>query len=98
MAHELRLNGGVGTEERLRLQKENAERPRHPYVPLVGLRPIGPSGRSLMNLAGTPPTKVFAGTSRVTTAPAPTIAPRPTATPARIVAPVIRTAPSPMVT
>ena len=38
-----------------------------------------------MSLAGTPPTKVFSRTSRVTTAPAAITAPRPTVTPGRTV-------------
>src|SRR6266852_6878682 len=98
MPHELRLNRRVSVKERLRLQEEHPERACHLYPPLLGLRPMGPSGSSLMIVAGTPPTNVFGGTSRVTRAPAPTIAPRPTVTPARIVAPVISTAPSPIVT
>ena len=40
----------------------------------------------MINLAGTPPTMVFAGTSFVTTAPAATIAPSPIVIPGRIVA------------
>ena len=43
-------------------------------------------GFVLMILAGTPPTTVLAGTSRLTTAPAATTAPSPTVTPCRIVA------------
>src|ERR1019366_8469342 len=43
------------------------------------------SSRSRIKRAGTPPTMLFGGTSRVTTAPAATTDPRPTVTPGRIV-------------
>ena len=49
-----------------------------------------------MKLAGTPATIANGATSRVTTAPAPTIAPRPTVTPGRIVAFVPMSAHAPM--
>src|ERR1041385_1392882 len=45
------------------------------------------SRRALMNRAGFPATMVHGSTSRVTTAPAPTIAPSPTVTPGWIKAP-----------
>jgi hypothetical protein len=53
--------------------------------PIVCASGISPSESSRMTRAGTPATSVFAGTSRVTTAPAATMAPRPMTTPGKIV-------------
>src|SRR5262249_58666888 len=50
--------------------------------------------REPITRAGTPAAIAPAGTSRVTTAPAPTCAPRPTVTPGRIVAPTPTSQPS----
>ena len=55
------------------------------------------ASRFRMCLAGTPPTSVSGGTSRVTTAPAQTTAPFPTVTPPRIVTAEPSQAPSPIV-
>ena len=46
------------------------------------IAPIAPPSRKRSNRAGTPTTMAFVGTSRVTTAPAPTTAPVPMLTPA----------------
>ena len=51
-----------------------------------------------MTRAGTPPTVAPGGTSRVTTAPAPTVAPSPIVTPPSTTARWPRNTPSPMVT
>src|SRR5690606_29557274 len=56
------------------------------------------SGRSRRMRAGLPTTTAYAGTSRVTTAPAPTCAPLPMVTPGRTIAPTPTSASSSMTT
>src|SRR5690606_36568477 len=55
-------------------------------------RDLGAHGRILSTRAGLPAATAYAGTSRVTTAPAPICAPRPTVTPGRTIAPIPRSA------
>src|SRR5204862_6280572 len=64
------------------------QRPREPIV-----RELGHAGTTR---AGLPSTVAPAGTSRATTAPAPSLAPAPTSTPFNTIAPIPIQAPSPM--